>query len=195
MKTTILFLVTLCISGFCYGRSWDTKHNIQQADNKQIIIHTDSYHFTVVFLNTEFAGKVAVYSSPFSTSIVTYVQNNIENEDFVIFDLLHKQDSMYYVLAYSGATNQVFAIGWISKNNHLDINLKAAAYNRDLVIYRNVNDRERKMFSDKERLFTDIEIMDFENNWLKIKFKYKNEIYIGWLPPEMQCGNPYTTCN
>ena len=51
------------------------------------------------------------------------------------------------------------------------------------------------MFSDKEYLFDNIEVLDFENNWLKIKFNYKGRSYNGWLPPEMQCANPYTTCS
>ena len=41
----------------------------------------------------------------------------------------------------------------------------------------------------------DIEVLDFENNWLKIKFNYKGRSYNGWLSPEMQCANPYTTCS
>ena len=27
------------------------------------------------------------------------------------------------------------------------------------------------------------------------KIKYKGKIKEGWLEPEMQCDNPYTTCN
>lgn len=193
MKTIIIFLITLYISEFGNCRNMDTYQNIHQSDTKQIVIHTDSYHFTTVFINIEYTGKVAVYNSPFSNKIATYVQNN--DEDIVMFDLLHKQDSMYYVIAYNGGTGQVLAIGWISKENHLDISLKATSYGRYLTIYENANDRKSIIFSDKEELFTDIKIIDFENDWLKIKFNYNNSIYVGWLPPEMQCGNPYTTCN
>jgi|GEM_PF-1204752 lipoprotein len=192
MKTLILFLI-LWISVSC-GNKNETNHtgqSIQHSDTLEYRNHTDT-NFLTVFLNIEFSGTVAVYDIPHG-KIIKYVQNDIEEEDFVMFDLLQKQDSMYYVIAYSGLTNRILAKGWISKNNHLDIYF--SAYDSDLIVYKNANDRGVKMFSDKEHLFNDIEVLDFENNWLKIKFNYKGRSYNGWLPPEMQCANPYTTCS
>lgn len=192
MKILILFLI-LWISVSC-GNKNETNHtgqSIQHSDTLEYRNHTDT-NFLTVFLNIEFSGTVAVYDIPHG-KIIKYVQNDIEEEDFVMFDLLQKQDSMYYVIAYSGLTNRILAKGWISKNNHLDIYF--SAYDSDLIVYKNANDREVKMFSDKEHLFKDIEVLDFENNWLKIKFNYKGRSYNGWLPPEMQCANPYTTCS
>ncbi|MFC2605291.1 MAG: hypothetical protein ACFN20_06245 [Bacteroidota bacterium] len=165
--------------------------SIQHSDTLEYRNHSDT-NFLTVFLNIEFEGTVAVFDIPHG-KITKYVQNDIKEEDFVMFDLLQKQDSMYYVVAYSGLTDRILAKGWISKNNHLDIYF--SAYDRDLVIYKNANDRKKKMFSDKEYLFDNIEVLDFENNWLKIKFNYKGRSYNGWLPPEMQCANPYTTCS
>jgi lipoprotein len=192
MKILILFLI-LWISVSC-GNKNETNHtgqSIQHSDTLEYRNHTDT-NFLTVFLNIEFSGTVAVYDIPHG-KIIKYVQNDIEEEDFVMFDLLQKQDSMYYVIAYSGLTNIILAKGWISKNNHLDIYF--SAYDSDLIVYKNANDRGVKMFSDKEHLFNDIEVLDFENNWLKIKFNYKGRSYNGWLPPEMQCANPYTTCS
>ena len=192
MKILILFLI-LWISVYC-GNKNETNHtgqSIQHSDTLEYRNHTDT-NFLTVFLNIEFSGTVAVYDVPHG-KIIKYVQNDIEEEDFVMFDLLQKQDSMYYVIAYSGLTNRILAKGWISKNNHLDIYF--SAYDSDLIVYKTANDREVKMFSDKEHLFNDIEVLDFENNWLKIKFNYKGRSYNGWLPPEMQCANPYTTCS
>ena len=192
MKTLILFLI-LWISVSC-GNKNETNHteqSIQHSDTLEYRNHTDT-NFLTVFLNIEFSGTVAVYDIPHG-KIIKYVQNDIEEEDFVMFDLLQKQDSMYYVIAYSGLTNRILAKGWISKNNHLDIYF--STYDSDLIVYKNANDRGVKMFSDKEHLFNDIEVLDFENNWLKIKFNYKGRSYNGWLSPEMQCANPYTTCS
>ena len=192
MKILILFLI-LWISVSCGNKNEinHTGQSIQHSDTLEYRNHTDT-NFLTVFLNIEFSGTVAVYDIPHG-KIIKYVQNDIEEEDFVMFDLLQKQDSMYYVIAYSGLTNRILAKGWISKNNHLDIYF--SAYDSDLIVYKNANDREVKMFSDKEHLFNDIEVLDFENNWLKIKFNYKGRSYNGWLPPEMQCANPYTTCS
>lgn len=192
MKIRILFLI-LWVYVSCGNKNAinHTMQSIQHSDTLEYRNHSDT-NFLTVFLNIEFEGTVAVFDIPHG-KITKYVQNDIKEEDFVMFDLLQKQDSMYYVVAYSGLTDRILAKGWISKNNHLDIYF--SAYDRDLVIYKNANDRKKKMFSDKEYLFDNIEVLDFENNWLKIKFNYKGRSYNGWLPPEMQCANPYTTCS
>ena len=192
MKIYVLFLI-LWVYVSCGNKNAinHTMQSIQHSDTLEYRNHSDT-NFLTVFLNIEFEGTVTVFDIPHG-KITKYVQNDIKEEDFVMFDLLQKQDSMYYVVAYSGLTDRILAKGWISKNNHLDIYF--SAYDRDLVIYKNANDRKKKMFSDKEYLFDNIEVLDFENNWLKIKFNYKGRSYNGWLPPEMQCANPYTTCS
>lgn len=192
MKICVLFLI-LWVYVSCGNKNAinHTMQSIQHSDTLEYRNHSDT-NFLTVFLNIEFEGTVAVFDIPHG-KITKYVQNDIKEEDFVMFDLLQKQDSMYYVVAYSGLTDRILAKGWISKNNHLDIYF--SAYDRDLVIYKNANDRKKKMFSDKEYLFDNIEVLDFENNWLKIKFNYKGRSYNGWLPPELQCANPYTTCS
>ncbi|MGM9746441.1 MAG: hypothetical protein ACI392_03895 [Paludibacteraceae bacterium] len=90
----------------------------------QLIMHTDN-NFATVFLHVEFAEKVEVFDSP-NGEIMTSVQNNISEEDYVMFDLLHKPDNMYYVIAYSGLTDRVLAIGWIPQNTNIGI--YSAAY-------------------------------------------------------------------
>lgn len=39
------------------------------------------------------------------------------------------------------------------------------------------------------------EVIDFEGKWLKIKAKINGKKYVGWIPPEEQCCNVYSTCN
>ena len=192
MKICVLFLI-LWVSVSCGNKNAinHTTQSIQHSDTLEYRNHSDT-NFLTVFLNIEFEGTVAVFDIPHG-KITKYVQNDIKEEDFVMFDLLQKQDSMYYVVAYSGLTDRILAKGWISKNNHLDIYF--SAYDRDLVIYKNANDRKKKMFSDKEYLFDNIEVLDFEGKWLKVRVKINNKFYVGWLPPEMQCANPYTTCS
>ena len=64
---------------------------------------------------------------------------------------------------------------------------------------------ERKMFNpynEKEIIAIDkkynpnmYEVIDFEGKWLKIKAKINGKKYEGWIPPEEQCCNVYSTCN
>ena len=39
------------------------------------------------------------------------------------------------------------------------------------------------------------EVVDFEGKWLKVKTKINGKNYEGWLSPEMQCSNVYSTCS
>lgn len=39
------------------------------------------------------------------------------------------------------------------------------------------------------------EVTDFEGKWLKINAKIRGQVYSGWMPPELQCSNVYSTCN
>jgi hypothetical protein len=168
------------------------EHNVQQSDTLQIIEHTDT-DFLTVFLNIEFAGKVEVFDIP-NGKTTKYVQNDIEEEDFVMFDLLQKQDSMYYVIAYSGLTNNVLAKGWISKNTNLGV-YSAAYGDLHCSLYKMPFNRKQIIITEKVYNSNMYEVLDFDGKWLKVRTKINNEFYVGWLPPEMQCANPYTTCS
>ena len=39
------------------------------------------------------------------------------------------------------------------------------------------------------------QVLDFEGKWLKVQVRIKGKIYVGWMSPEMQCANPYSTCS
>ena len=39
------------------------------------------------------------------------------------------------------------------------------------------------------------EVSDFDGKWLKIKTEVKGQKYEGWMPPDEQCSNVYSTCN
>ncbi len=190
LTTSLLFG---CNSSKQIKPSAEAEQSISQTDTARTTIEHVENFLPSVFLNPKFEGVVEVFGFPPHGKLEKRLRNNLEEEDIVMFDLLQKNDTMYYVLAYSGLTNKVLATGWIYKDNNLTVDF--SAYARDLVIYRNVNDRNDKILSDKEHLVTDVEVIDFEGDWLKVQFKYKGKACVGWLPPEMQCANPYTTCS
>ena len=163
-----------------------------QMDTLQTIKHKDNNSLKV-FLNIEFAGELAVFEEP-NGRIKETVQNDITNEDFVMFDLLHKKDSFYYVIAYSGLDDRIISEGWIKKNNKLGI-YSAAYGDLHCILYEKPYDRERVVVTEKEYNPNIHEVLDFEGKWLKVRIKIEDKVYIGWMPPEIQCSNPYTTCS
>ena len=38
-------------------------------------------------------------------------------------------------------------------------------------------------------------VLKCKNNWMYVKLKIRGEVHEGWLEPNMQCANQYTTCN
>ncbi len=39
-----------------------------------------------------------------------------------------------------------------------------------------------------------LKILNYKNGWFKVQYTNGNKVYTGWLPPDNQCGNPYTSC-
>lgn len=68
-------------------------------------------------------------------------------------------------------------------------------YNNDFFfLYENPDIKSQPIFqSTKQQTMI---IYGVQNGWLLVKAENDaNQTVIGWLPPDMQCGNPYTTCN
>jgi hypothetical protein len=185
-----LFFTTI-LSLLCCVTSQSGK--AQQIDTLQYIEQTDNDYLSV-FLDIDFAGKVDIFDVPNGKRIKS-VQNDTEESDIIMFDLLQKKDSMYYyVIAYSGIDDEILAKGWIKKDNHLGV-YSAAYGEQHCSLYELPFNREKIIVTENEYNPNMYEVIDFEGKWLKVKIKIKDKIYIGWMPPEMQCSNPYTTCN
>ncbi len=193
MKTLLFTYLLLFIS--CNIKNSNVQMNEQQdvAQQDSLVTKTivDNNSSVSVFLDCEFDGEVQMFDR--SHHMIKTIKNDFENENIVMFDLQAKNDSMFYVIAYWALDKSLIAEGWIYKNNHLGI--FSSAYNRDFILYEAPYDREKIVAIDKEYNPEMYEISDFEGNWLKIRAKIENILYNGWIPPEMQCSNVYSTCN
>lgn len=148
-----------------------------------------------IFLDINFSEGINIYDKP-NGKVITTTQNSVEKEDFVLFDLLHKTDSLFYVVAYHSLDESTIAKGWILKNKRLGIYSRAYdAENHPLVLYECPDDTSqivaKKAYYDPVMY----EVVDFEGKWLKIRAIINDITYQGWIPPEMQCSNVYSTCS
>ena len=192
MKTLLFAFLLLLIS--CSAKNSKMQANEQCYKNMITDSITEGFdrneNSTSVFLNLDFSGDVKVFDK--MNRVIKVVKNDIENENYVMFELLQKNDSMFYVIAYWSLDNEMITKGWIYKNNHLGI--YSATYNSDFILYEKPYNLKSVIVTDEynSRIY---EVIDFDGRWLKIRTEIKNKIYSGWIPPEMQCSNVYSTCN
>jgi len=194
----ILLFISLLVFFSCTAKNTKVQTEYLQQDTVQTnniekVIHNDT-NFVSVFLNIDYKGSIDVFDKP-NGKIIKSLKNDFEGEDFVMFDLLHKNDSMFFVISYYSTSDSIIAKGWIHKSKYISIYTRANdAVNRPLILYKYPNNTSQIVAKDMEYNIDMYEVIDFEGRWLKIKAKINGKIYEGWIPPEMQCSNVYTTC-
>ena len=163
---------------------------VEIVEETKIVCNDTS--FVSVFLDIDFSGEIQVFDKP-KGKVIKMLRNNMNEEEFIMFDLLEKKDNMFYVLAYSSLNNTLITKGWIYKNNHLGI--YSSTYNRDFILYKRPHNKREIIAIDEVYNPNMYVVIDFDGKWLKIKTKVKGDKYAGWISPDEQCSNVYSTCN
>ena len=133
--------------------------------------------------------KVGLLKQP-NGMVLNYIVNDTISENYYSLEITEMRGEWSYVHAYSMLdTNKV---GWI-KTKYLGIYTRN--YSEDLLLYVQPTKNSKVKCVFKEWLSDLWEIKDCSNRWLYIIKKIHGKTIEGWLPPEMQCDNPYTTCN
>ncbi|WP_147323392.1 hypothetical protein [Chitinophaga silvatica] len=144
-----------------------------------------------VIIDPSYNGKVGIYNSAFK--LVKYLKHSEskEEDDCLVFSIKGENDSMFFgTIGYAIAGSK--QDGWIKKTKY--IGLYSRAYNGDLLVYE-LPDIKSKKTVIKEYLVDLLPVISCRNGWVKVIIKLDNKTISGWLPPEMQCDNPFTTCN
>lgn len=152
----------------------------------------DTAIYASVFLDIAYFDEIEIYDHPYGDVIGT-VKNDSIKEDFIFFRLIEKNDDMFSVFACSSMTDEVIAKGWINKDSHLKI--YSSTYHGDMKLYKSPSRDPYGMITIKEYNPNMYEVVDFCDNWLKIIAEERGTVYEGWMPPEEQCCNIYSTCN
>lgn len=146
-----------------------------------------------IFLDIDHKGYISVYDKP-SGKVIKQLRNDNDAGNYIIFNIVDKTNTMFCVNAsYSLDEDSIVVKGWIKKTNSLGI--YSRAYNRPLNLYKNPNRKSSIIISDGKYNPNMYVVIDCCGKWLKIIAVVKGEVYEGWIPPEMQCANVYSTCN
>lgn len=144
-----------------------------------------------ILVDINYEGNINVYDN--TGKIVKKLKNNIKKEDFISLTIIGTNDSMYNVIA-NQAFEGVIAKGWIKKNNpHIGIYVRN--YDSPLSLYQKPEEKSKIQSTIKHYYPILFHFKDCENNWLYIYIVIANKKFEGWLSPDMQCANSYTTCN
>ena len=143
-----------------------------------------------VFLSLNCKMKVPLYSNTSKLKVLKYLSHNFKEEDYLLFTIKNSNDSMYYVEA-SHAIAGGNVKGWINKSTKVAIFPKA--YNEKLIVYNSFSKKSKK--TSLSNISGELNVLDYKDGWLKVKATVNGKAIAGWLPPESQCSNPYTTCN
>jgi hypothetical protein len=99
---------------------------------------------------------------------------------------------MFYVSVYYGIGGFI-AKGWIKKDKNIGI--YSRAYDQPLKLY-SAPDKDSKVNCIINEYNPEMYIViDCIGEWLKVKTILHGKEYIGWLSPDMQCCDVYTTCS
>lgn len=85
--------------------------------------------------------------------------------------------------------------GWIKKSKLIGVFAKNYSIPQRLNLYVKPS-LKSKVNSIIPKWVNQLYIIEkCSSKWAYVKIKYKGQIKEGWLQPDKQCDNPYTTCN
>lgn len=145
---------------------------------------------SAAFIDIEYKDSILLYDKP-GGKVIQYLKHNFENEAYIHFKILKKKGKMLYVKA--STIDSVYPNGWININSHIGV--YSRAYNRGLKLYSLPNEKSKVQSTIKEYDNDMYTVIDCCGDWLKVKRILHGKTYIGWMPPEMQCADLYTTCS
>lgn len=142
------------------------------------------------FLDVDYDGIIALYDKP-NGNVIRYLKN--EEENILIFRIEAKKGDMFLVTIIEPENLASDRHGWIYIGEHIGI--YSRAYTVPLKLYAEPNDASKIQSIIEEYdpgLYT---VIDCKNDWLKVRRVLHGKIHVGWMAPEMQCPNPYSTCS
>jgi len=145
-------------------------------------------------IDPEFKGKLDVYDAP-NGKLRKKIQNNLKEEDYILLSIKGRHNGFYYVMASYSIGGQIVE-GWIKEDNTIGVYARAYPDGDSL---RLMNTPDKSTTLNAVKIINSGQFFPIINcnpeGWAKISVIVSGERYEGWVSPEDQCDNPYTTCN
>jgi uncharacterized protein YbaP (TraB family) len=145
-------------------------------------------------IDLDYSGYVKVYDKP-NGKVIQRLKQNVKDESWLVLSII--KDSGNYFYGYIGHTSgePEDTIGWIKKEKYIGTFARNYVPGDTLFLYKNANLKSGILSIVLEwtnRLYT---IIKSDGDWAYVRININGKIKEGWLSPNMQCANPFTTCN
>ncbi|MGV3538904.1 MAG: hypothetical protein ACO1OQ_03785 [Rufibacter sp.] len=151
----------------------------------------DSSH--ELLIDPEYRENIIVFDKPNGKAIAS-IKHDIEDEDFLIFNVTKQATDFFYgTLTYSISDKQI--TGWVKKAKHIGIYTRNYNPGEPLNFYSSPSKTSKVNITILKWNNALYQVTSVEKGWVFVKIKTGGKTVQGWLSPEMQCANYYTTCN
>lgn len=145
-------------------------------------------------IDPEFLGETEVYDAPYG-KLKKKIQQNLKEEDFIVLSITGRQEGFYHVVASYLIAGEIVE-GWIKEDSTIGVYARAYPVGDSL---RLMSAPGKSSKSQAVKIINNMQFFRVINcnadGWVKVSIQVSGEKYEGWLSPEDQCDNPYTTCN
>ena len=143
-------------------------------------------------IDTEYKGDVLLFKNPNGEN-AQKLRHNLKDEDFLVLKIIKDSSDFFFVdISYSIKDNTTKR-GWIKKFDK--IGTYARNYSNTLQLYSNPNSKSKVQTIVSEYIPELYIVKKCSDKWVFVTINYKGQSFSGWLHPDKQCANPYSTCN
>jgi hypothetical protein len=144
-------------------------------------------------INYNFIELIPVFDNVDGT-IMSSISNDSINEDYLLLTILDVQKE-YFKVSIRSTNSEKILNGWIKKAAYIGTYARNYVENETLMLY-SYPDKNSNVESVVDFWIPDLySITDCNGTWVKVRITYMGKTYSGWLEKNMQCANPFTTCN
>lgn len=145
-------------------------------------------------IDPSFGGSISLYNRP-NGRLVRAFRNDLQKEDFLILAIQKDSANFFHVLISNAQSEAKEQVGWIKKSNRIGTYARNYSPGDTLFLYTKPSESSNVRTYIPNWLNGVYTIVSCKGSWAYVRIKYKGEVKSGWLSPDRQCDNPYTTCN
>jgi len=145
-------------------------------------------------IDHDFKGKIFLYNAPHGHQIKA-LQNDSQKEDFLMLRIDNDYLDYFHVEIFRALTPASKTSGWIKKRK--EIGTYARNYEQDgtLNLYSKPDTTSHVQSVVSGYTNQLYNVTKCSKKWAYVIITFKGHRKEGWLQPDKQCNNPYSTCN